>query len=243
MAKDYAPRIRLSDDEYDIIMKRRADNRDRRILVIPDLHEPFTLDEYLDFCLEIYNKYNCNNVVFIGDILDNHFSSYHETDPDGFGAGQELDMAKDKIKVWHDTFPDARVCLGNHDLLFMRKAMTAGLSKQWVREIGEVLDTPTWEYAEEFDIDGVTYVHGTARKARNRAKSELTSVVQGHYHSESYIEHFVGKTYSIFAMQLGCGIDRKAYAMNYGKHFPKPHINVGVVLENGTLPILEYMKL
>lgn len=241
--KEYAPRIRLSDEEYNLIMKRRENIDGNRVLIMGDLHEPFTLDGYLDFCLEMYYKHNCNKVVFIGDILDNHFSSYHETDPDGFGAGEELDMAKEKIKVWHDTFPGADVCLGNHDLLFIRKAMTAGLSKQWIKDIGEVLETPTWNFGEEFDIDGVTYLHGTARKARNRAKSDLTSVVQGHYHSESYVEHFVGKTYSIFAMQVGCGIDKKSYAMAYGKSFPKPHINCGIVLENGTLPFLEYMKL
>jgi hypothetical protein len=241
--KEYAPRIRLSDKEYDIIMNRRKANGANRVLTIGDLHEPFTLDRYLDFCLKTYYKYNCNKVVFIGDILDNHFSSYHETDPDGFGAGEELDMAKSKIRVWHDTFPNAKVCLGNHDLLFVRKAMTAGLSKQWIKDIKEVLDTPTWEFAEEFEIDDVMYCHGTARKARNRAKSELTSVVQGHYHSESYVEHFVGKNYSIFAMQVGCGVDKKTYAMAYGRNFPKQHINVGVVLEDGTLPILEYMDL
>ena len=124
-----------------------------------------------------------------------------------------------------------------------RKAMTSGLSSSWIKTIGEVLDTPNWEFSEEFIIDDVLYVHGTGRKARNRARKDLTSVVQGHYHSESYIEHYVGNNFSIFAMQLGCGIDRKSYAMAYGKHFDKPHINCGVVLENGTLPILEYMKL
>ena len=47
----------------------------RNILVIGDLHEPFCLDGYLDFCLEQYETYNCNQVIFIGDILDNHVFS------------------------------------------------------------------------------------------------------------------------------------------------------------------------
>ena len=47
----------------------------------------------------------------------------------------------------------------------------------------------------------------------------------------------------MFAMQIGCGVDDRSYAMAYGKHFDKMHINCGVVLENGTLPILEYQKL
>jgi len=240
--KEYAPRIRLSDVEYDHIMSRRLDKGSRN-LIIGDLHAPFILDGYLDFCLEIYNKHNCTKVIFIGDIIDSHFSSYHETDADGMGAGEELDRAKEMIKVWHDTFPNSIVCIGNHDLIPLRKAQTSGLSKQWIKTLGEVLGTPTWEYGEAFYIDDVMYCHGTGKKAKGRAKNELISVVQGHYHSESYVEHLVGKYRHIFAMQVGCGIDKDSYAMAYGKHFPKPHINVGVVLEGGTLPILEYMKL
>lgn len=243
--KEYAPRIRLNEEEYNLILQRRKENHDEenRVLIVGDLHAPFNKYGYLEFCQEMYYKYDCNKVVFIGDIIDMHFSSFHESDPDGLSAGAELLKAKQEIANWYKAFPIAKVCLGNHDLIPNRKAMTSGLSNSWIKTIDEVLETPNWEFSEEFEIDDVTYVHGTGRKARNRAKAELTSIVQGHYHSESYIEHFVGKQYSIFAMQVGCGIDRKSYAMAYGKHFNKPHINCGIILENGTLPILEYMKL
>jgi metallophosphoesterase superfamily enzyme len=234
-------RPRLNKNEYKSILNLRS--KDNKILIIGDLHAPFIKPGYLKFCKSIYKKYGCNKVIFIGDIIDMHYSSYHEADPDGDSAGAELLKAKKEISYWYKAFPKARVCLGNHDIIPNRKAMSAGVSASWVKDIGEVLDTPNWEYAEEYIIDDVLYVHGTGRKARNRARKDLTSVVQGHYHSESYIEHYVGNNFSIFAMQLGCGIDRKSYAMAYGKHFDKPHINCGVVLENGTLPILEYMPL
>ena len=100
-----------------------------------------------------------------------------------------------------------------------------------------------WEFGEEFYIDDVKYTHGTGRKARQRAKDDFCSVVQGHYHGESYIEFFVGDKFKFFACQLGCGVDRSSYAMAYGKHFKKMHINITVILNKGTLPILEYMKL
>jgi hypothetical protein len=38
-------------------------------------------------------------LFFIGDIIDNHYSSYHESDPDGYSAGEELDRAIDMIKI------------------------------------------------------------------------------------------------------------------------------------------------
>lgn len=214
-----------------------------KILVVGDLHAPFTREGYLEFCQDIYRKYDCNEVIFIGDLIDNHFSSFHDTDPDGHGAAEELRLAKQQIQQWYKVFPKARVCIGNHDLIPVRKAFNAGLSKLWIKPISEVLDTTNWIYEEEFYINEVLYTHGTGRKANKRMHADLISVVQGHYHSESYVEYSVGKFKKMFAMQVGCGVDDKSYAMAYGRHFDKMHINCGVVLENGTLPILEYMKL
>ncbi len=159
------------------------------------------------------------------------------------GAGQELDKAIKELDKWHEAFPKAKVCIGNHDAIPNRKGFTSGLSKRWIKTVDEMLGYEGWKYAEEFIIDDVLYTHGTGRKARNRCKDDMLSIVQGHYHSESYIEYFVGERFKMFAMQIGCGVDRTAYAMAYGKHFKKMHINCGVVLENGELPILEYMKL
>jgi hypothetical protein len=215
----------------------------RNVLVIGDLHAPFTLEGYLEFCQSVYYKYNCNEVVFTGDIIDNHYTSYHEADPDGHSAGEELKRAIDDIQKWYRAFPVAKVCLGNHCIIPNRKAMTAGISKKWIKTVGEVVDTPNWEYSEDFIIDDVLYTHGTGRKARARAKNDLISVVQGHYHAEGYVEQMEGRNYTIFAMQVGCGVDKDAYDMAYGRHFNKQHISCGVVLNNGTLPILEYMNL
>lgn len=216
---------------------------ERRILIVGDLHAPFTRKNYLAFCEEIYNKYSCNQVIFIGDLIDNHFSSFHETDPDGHSAAEELRLAKLEIARWYKTFPFAKVCIGNHDAIPARKSFNGGLSKMWLRSISEVLNTPNWEFSEEFVMDDVLYIHGIGRKAVGRMNADITSIVQGHYHSEGYINYTVGRTKKLFSMQVGCGVDDKSYAMAYGRYFDKMHISCGVVLENGNLPILEYMKL
>jgi len=45
-------------------------------------------------------------------------------------------------------------------------------------------------------------------------------------------------------MQLPAAFNVKSYAANYAKNFTKkPIISVGVILENGNLPILEPMPL
>ena len=45
-------------------------------------------------------------------------------------------------------------------------------------------------------------------------------------------------------MNVGCGIDRTAYAFEYGKAMTKkPIIGSGLVLDNGRLPIIELIDL
>lgn len=213
------------------------------ILIIGDLHEPFCLDGYLDFCKEIQIKENCGTIVFIGDIIDNHYSSYHETDPDGYSAGEELDRAIDKIQKWYKEFPEAYVIIGNHDRLVYRKAHSSGVSKRWIREFDEVLETPNWTFLEEIVINGVCYNHGEGATARSRMKNEMQSQVQGHYHNQFYLEYNVSPIARIFAMQVGCGVDRKSFAMAYGKHFKKPVIGCATVSGKNPIPRLHPMEL
>lgn len=224
--------------------KTRSIKRDKNnVLVIGDLHEPFCLPEYIEFCKEIQIKENCGSVVFIGDIIDNHYSSYHEADPDGYSAGEELDRAIDKIGEWYKAFPEAYVIIGNHDRLVYRKAQSSGVSKRWIREFNEVLETPDWEFLEEIVINGVCYNHGEGATARSRMKNEMQSQVQGHYHNQFYLEYNVSPIARIFAMQVGCGVDRKSFAMAYGKHFKKPVIGCATVSGENPVPRLHPMDL
>jgi metallophosphoesterase superfamily enzyme len=215
--------------------------KNRRILVIGDLHEPFTLSGYLPFCLKIKKKYNCNVVVFLGDLVDNHYSSFHETNPDGHSAAEELERARAHIKGWHAVFPNAIVCTGNHDKIPNGKAFNASVSSTWIKSVSEVLDTPSWHYGERWLIDGVLYCHGIGRKAHTRMKNDLISVVQGHYHTDSGIIFMDGAVQRLFSVQVGCGFDSDSYAAAYAKHFQYQAHNCAVILDNGKLPIIERM--
>jgi metallophosphoesterase superfamily enzyme len=212
------------------------------VLAIGDPHCPFTLKQYLRFCKNVDRKENCDKVVIIGDIIDNHYSSYHETDPDGMSAGDELDVAIKEVQKWYKAFPDAVVTIGNHDRIVARKAHTAGISSRWIRDYAEVLGTPGWEFVEDVVIDGVRYCHGDGKKAFQRAKADMQSTVQGHYHTESYVQWATGSAFKVFGMQVGCGIDKDSYAMAYGKFGPHPSIGCGVV-KNGKVAINHMMEL
>ena len=242
---------KLGRSKYSVEFKSKLFKRDKisksesieNVLVIFDLHAPFVKNGYLEFCRSMYKKHGCSSVIFTGDIADFHFSSYHETDADGFSAGEELDRAIEQLKGFHDAFPNSKVCLGNHDAIIQRKMATGALSKRWMRPLTEVLQVPTWEFAEEWIINKVKYIHGLGMKIRPRVMSEMCSCVQGHYHSDSEYVTFVNEKQMMFGLQGGCGVDRRSYAMAYGKHFKKPQINVGIVKDNGRWAILEHMPL
>lgn len=214
----------------------------KRILAIGDLHEPFCLDGYLEFCKETFKKYDCNHVVFIGDIIDNHYSSYHETDADGLGGGQELDLAISKIAKWYKAFPVADVIVGNHDRLIMRKAMSSAIPKKWIKEFKDVLEVPNWSFTDRVVYDEVQYIHGEGGTASTKCRADMMSTVQGHLHTQCYTNWYFGHNFKIFGTQLGCGIDHESYAMAYAKRGKKPAIGCGVIL-NGDTVINEVMKL
>lgn len=226
---DHRPRLRGNK----LAAFQNLTKKERRILVIGDLHEPFCLDGYLEFCQETYANYNCNQVIFIGDIIDNHYSSYHETDPDGMGGGHELELAIERVQKWYTAFPKADVIIGNHDRIIMRKAFSSAIPKVWVRSYNEVLGT-SWNWTERVVYDNVQYVHGEGGTARTKMKNDLMSTVQGHIHTQAYTEYHVGKNFKIFGMQVGCGVDSSSYAAAYARHFKKQAIGCGVVIGGHT---------
>ena len=227
---------------FNTIKKLSNQKTKSRVLVIGDVHEPFCLEGYLDFCKEQYRKWKCDTVVFIGDVIDSHYSSYHDQDPDGMSAGDELEVAIRKLSKWYKAFPKATVIIGNHDRIVYRKAFSSGVSKKWIKEYKEVLEVPDWNFVESIEIDDVLYIHGEGGTARTRIKSEFQSIVQGHLHTQVYVDWVVNPNFKVFGMQVGCGIDHKSYAMAYAKMGKKPAIACGVILE-GTTPINLLMPL
>ena len=226
--KDFRPRIKNKE------MYKYWTSKENRVLIIGDTHCPFDLDTYLDFLVDTYNAYNCNRVIHIGDEIDNHFGSYHETDADGMGGGDELDLAIKRLNRYYKQFPNVEVIIGNHTRMVMRKAQTGGIPKKWIKDYNEVLEVPNWEFKIETEIDGVKYVHGEGGTARSRAKMDMQSTVQGHLHTQLYSEYMVGNNSRVFGLQVGCGIDHEQYAFAYAKAGKKPAIGCGVVIGGHT---------
>tara|TARA_R110000868_G_scaffold14414_3_gene67082 strand:+ start:1315 stop:2151 length:837 start_codon:yes stop_codon:yes gene_type:complete len=255
----YSEKFKVSEDIISSIIKELKQEKEEilnpyltgnkeNILIIGDTHLPFEKQGYRKHCRLVQEQFNCGTIIHIGDVIDNHYSSYHESDPDGYSAGEELKRAVDKLKPWYETFPEVKVCLGNHDELIQRKAFSSGLSKQWIKGYNEVLQVPNWNFDIEYEINNVIYTHGTGTAGENaayaKALNRRKSIVQGHIHTVANIKWNVSEQDKIFAMQVGCGINDKAFAFNYAKAFTKKSIiSCGVVLNSGTLPIIIPMEL
>jgi hypothetical protein len=163
-------RYRLKPNEIAVIQEMRK-SEVRNILVIGDLHEPFCLDGYLEWCKEQYKIHNCNQVIFIGDIMDNHAYSFHEPDPDGMSAGLELEKTIEKVSKWYEAFPYADVMIGNHDRMAARKAFSGGIPAAWIKSYNEVLGTPNWNWCESIVYDDVLYEHGEGGQAAAKLRT------------------------------------------------------------------------
>jgi hypothetical protein len=212
------------------------------VLVIGDPHEPFCLEGYMEHCLEQQKRFNCGTVICIGDIVDNHYSSFHDADPDGKGAGDELAATIKKTKEWHRVFPNAICTIGNHDAIIMRKAFSSGVSKRWIKGLSEVLEMPTWKFVESYEHNGILYTHTLGGNLLIAAMARRQSTICGHLHTKAEIQWNVSKFDRIFSMQVGCGIDDKAYAFVYAKLVArKSIISCGVVL--GDIPLIAPMNL
>ena len=249
MSKEYRPRLNDKENEFLQEHRRKKVNR----LIVGDIHLPYTHPRYLQHCLDIYKKHDCNAVSMTGDIIDSHFASFHSINTETHGAKYELDMAIKETAKWYeafnnDTVPNGiTITLGNHDLIIARKSEEAGIDKRWVRKLNEVLKCPDWIFEEQFLHDNVLYAHGTGCSGKGimrRVQNWGHSMVQGHIHTQAFVDFTASLTDLKWGMQSPCGIDYKSFAFSYGKfHTAKPILGCAVVLDNGKMPIIEPMIL
>lgn len=218
--------------------------KNNNILVIGDTHIPYEKEGYLEFCKEQYDMYDCNTVVHIGDLIDSHATSRHPSVPEAYSPGDELYYTKRKLKDWYKVFPEMKVVIGNHDIRAYKIAAESGIASKWLKGFADVLEVPNWEFEDFYEINDTVFVHGTGTSgvtsAYRRALNLGQNVVMGHLHSDSSILYHKLPNKTIWGMIVGCGVDSKAYGMNYAKNdVKKSIIACGVILNN--TPIIKIM--
>lgn len=220
-----------------------------RVGIVGDTHEPFCLEGYMEFCLSIFDQWECDTFIHIGDLVDHHALSFHDSEPMLKGVNGELMDARERLQPWYDAFPKLRICNGNHDLIPARQLTKIGMDAEvWMRPLAEVYDFPKgWELVDTVTIDGVLYHHGYTANGvngfRNDSIKRMARTVSGHAHGNAGVSATASQHRLIWGMAVGCGVDVDSMAMIYGKHFlQKPIVSCGVVID-GITPVVEYMDL
>lgn len=107
---------------------------DRNILIVPDLHMPYVHKDAFRFLQAVQKAYKTKETLCVGDLIDHHSGSYHETEPDAYSPAEEYRRAKKQMKQLQALFPKMVISYGNHDEIAKRKLRTVGLAADMVSD-------------------------------------------------------------------------------------------------------------
>lgn len=236
-----------SSDVYSVRkVDRQEDNS--RILFISDMHIPYHHVDTIAFLKHLKAKYNPTRVICLGDELDKHALSYHDSDPDLPSAGDELKKSLPVIKELFEIFPTMDIIESNHGSLVWRKAKTFGIPKHYIKSYNDVLGVDGgWKWSFDLTVNlpngQKCYVHhGKTSNVIQLSQQMGMCAVQGHFHESFKIDYWGNPTGLYWGMQCGCLIDDDSLAFNYNNvNIKRPLIGTGLVIDS--MPVLEPMVL
>lgn len=212
----------------------------RRILVVGDLHAPYTHVDAIPFLKHVRDNYGPDMVVQVGDETDGHAISFHDSDPNLDSAGVELEKAKLVLEQVHELFPNLLVCNSNHGSLIYRRAKAHGLPVQFIKKYRDILfpehGAPAWSWSDAWVLNTplgpVRFQHQVSGDFMLNASHERTSLVLGHEHGRFEVQYAASSTALYFGAYAGCLIDSKSLAFAYGKlHRKKPILGCMVITD------------
>lgn len=228
--------------------KTKSSTVNDRILVISDMHAPYQHQDTVAFLTAVKKKYRPTRVVCIGDEVDHHAMSFHDSDPDLLSAGDELQAAIAQLKPLYSLFPKMDLIDSNHGSMIYRKGKHHGIPRKYLKDYGAVLEAPKkWQWHMDLllDVPGgnqVYFHHGLSANVLKVVAQRGVCVVQGHYHTHFEIGYLGNPNHLLWGMTVGCSIDGKSLAFAYDRtNLGRPVIGHGLI-ENG-LPRLLPMVL
>jgi len=175
------------------------------------------------FLTALKKKFKPDRVICLGDEVDHHALSYHESDPDLDSAGPELEKAIKFLKPLYKLFPKVDVLESNHGSLVYRKAMTAGIPRRALRSYGDTLEAPRgwkWHYDLRLTMsNGVDLYlhHGKSAKAGALAKAEGCCAAQGHYHTQFHVTYWRNSSGIYWDLHCGYLGDHNSLSQAYSR--------------------------
>ena len=218
------------------------------ILLISDMHIPYNHRDTLDFLSDLNKEYKPKKIICMGDELDQHSISFHPTDPDLYGPGDELKAALPTIKALKKLFPKMDLLESNHGSLVYRKAKHHGIPKHYIKSYNDILEVDSgWQWHFDLTVklpSGLDcyFHHGKVLESLRLSQVMSMCCVQGHFHESFAIKYWSNPNALYWAMNAGCLVDDKSLAMSYNNvNVKRPIIGTGVIVEG--MPVLVPMQL
>lgn len=212
--------------------------------VIGDTHIPYEHPGYLDFCQRIFDEQGVTRVIHIGDLLDHHALSFHDSEPSLRGAKGERVDARERLEPWFKAFKTVQVVRGNHDAIPSRQLKKLGIDPDvFMRPLADVYGFPSgWSEVDYVYSNGVLYHHGHTALGvngfRNDARDRMCNTVTGHAHGNFGVSYTATDHRLVFGCAVGCGVNNSSMAFAYGKNFKlKQIVGCAVILDEGRLPV------
>ena len=100
--------------------------RCNNILILPDLHCPYTHTPSLNQAIQYGLEANVNTIILLGDVLDNHQISDYCSDPTRRSQEEEFAICKQMLVRIRSLFPKVDIfwLKGNHDIRWERYLRT-----------------------------------------------------------------------------------------------------------------------
>tara|TARA_R110000744_G_C19371770_1_gene563204 strand:- start:57914 stop:58798 length:885 start_codon:yes stop_codon:yes gene_type:complete len=230
-------------------VRREDDKEDNsRILFISDMHIPYNHVDLIPFLKHLKEKYNPTRVICLGDELDKHALSYHDSDPDLPSAGDELRRSLPVIQELFSMFPKMDIIESNHGSLVWRKAKTFGIPKHYIKSYNDVLGVDGgWQWSFDLTIKlpngQKCYIHhGKSSDVIKLSQQMGMCAVQGHFHESFKIDYWGNPNGLFWGMQCGCLVDDDSLAFSYNNvNIKRPVCGTGLVIDS--IPVLEPMIL
>lgn len=219
-----------------------------RILLISDLHSPYSHKDALKFLKSLKEKYNPTRIICLGDETEGAKLSYHEHDADLPSAGDELKAAQKFLKQLEELFPRMDILNSNHGSLVYRKAKTHGIPMHYIKNYNDILGVGEgWQWYDELIVDlpngqKVYMHHGKSANALKVSQTMGMNYVCGHFHNSFGIQYWSSPSGLFWTMNSGCLIDNKALCFAYNKlGTTRPIIGTSLIIDS--VPILEALPL
>lgn len=225
------------------------------VLFISDLHAPYNHKDSLSFLKALNKKYQFTKkgrIICLGDELDNHAMSFHESDPDLYSAGHETIKGISVLRELYKEFPKMDILESNHGSLVYRRAKTHGMPRHYILSYKDAIfsdkkkdgtiDRPkgygdgwNWHLSLDFKLKSgmnVSCSHGMNVSTRRNIEQSGCCFVQGHHHNSLELLYHSTPNQTLWGMTCGCLLDDKQLAFAYNKNVIKrPIIGCGAIID------------